>query len=243
MHTNIRLNQGVTNLQFKASSWNWVFLLILTMVGFSNCAPQRDSFGFAIDYNNFDQKTSMVNLSSIANTPILSDKLVFEEDYQWIFQAEKTQLPDSVANTIRNLELILFWSEDELEQRPLSTLSAFNPLEESCSCIGRLLLSDSYESYLILFSHSFDDAKNLRLYLLNTINNRIVSMVLVSHYAVVNSNSYYMYTIRKRGNKYVQQHKTLSTDVIKPKRFSHHEIIKGHTFSINDAGNIILMND
>lgn len=222
---------------------NWVLLLLLTMVGFSNCASQRDNFGFAIDYNNFDQETSMVNLSSIANTPILPEKLVFEEDYQWLFQIEKTQLIDSVANIIRNLELILFWNEDDLEQRPLSTLSAFNPLEESCSCIGRLLLSDSYESYLILFSHSFEDTKDHRLYLLNTINNQIVSIVCISHYAVVESNSFYMYTLRKRGNKYIQQNKTLSSDIIDSKRFSHQENIKGHTFSINDAGNIILMND
>lgn len=213
-------------------------LIILSLVSFANCASQRVDYGFAVDYNNFDQETSMVNLSSIANTPILPEKLVFEEDYQWLFQIEKTQLIDSVANTIRNLELILLWNEDDLEQRPLSTLSAFNPLEESCSCIGRLLLSDSYESYLILFSQSFEDTKDHRLYLLNTLNNRIVSIVCISHYAVVESNSFYMYTIRKRGNKYVQQHKTLTSDVIKPKRLSHQEIIRGHTFSINDVGKI-----
>lgn len=215
-------------------------LIILSLVSFANCASQRVDYGFAVDYNNFDQETSMVNLSSIANTPILPEKLVFEEDYQWLFQIVKTQLIDSVANTIRNLELILLWNEDDLEQRPLSTLSAFNPLEESCSCIGRLLLSDSYESYLILFSQSFEDTKDLRLYLLNTLNNRIVSIVCISHYAVVESNSFYMYTIRKRGNKYVQQHKTISSDIIDSNRFSHQKIIKGHTFSINDVGNIIL---
>lgn len=215
-------------------------LIILSLVSFANCASQRVDYGFAVDYNNFDQETSMVNLSSIANTPILPEKLVFEEDYQWLFQIEKTQLIDSVANTIRNLELILLWNEDDLEQRPLSTLSAFNPLEESCSCIGRLLLSDSYESYLILFSQSFEDTKDHRLYLLNTLNNRIVSIVCISHYAVVESNSFYMYTIRKRGNKYVQQHKTISSDIIDSNRFSHQKNIKGHTFSINDVGNIIL---
>ena len=213
-------------------------LIILTMVGFTNCVSQRGDYRFAIDYNNFEREILTINLLCVPNASILSEKLVFKKDYQWIFQTEKTQLPDSVTNTIKNLELILFWSEDELEQRPLFTLSTSNHLEENCSCIGKLLLSDSYESYLILFSHSFDDAKDLRLYLLNTINNQIVSMVLVSHYAVVESNSFYMYTIRKRGNKYVQQHKTLTSDVIKPKRLSHQEIIRGHTFSINDVGKI-----
>lgn len=212
--------------------------LLACLVFLPQCSILRAYFGnegFALFYNNFlDNDIIMPSeLLNINNTP-LDINAVFAYDSPMINEEKGKIVSDSITRIISSLEMEIFWSDNEKHYTKL-----FDADYKQLFCMGRIFLSNEFDSYLFLTKASPERGESKDLFLINIKGRKLLSIVSVGGFFLVEINSARMWTIPKSKNKFLQKTKTLSSDVFYPWFYPKHKVNNGFLFEIGTDGRII----
>lgn len=210
-----------------------LFIYTSLFVLMNSCTIHRHPKScFALIYNNYEGIKAPRDLVSENN---ISKNTVFSEDFKWLLQTNGDTICDLAMETLLDLTVLSYWDTDENTQKKLSN---HRPPEIELSVIGKIDLSNSFNSYLLLLSRNSESLMDKQLFLLNEKNNDIKSCVCISHIAIVESNCFYMFTLLDNNNRYSQKHRTIRTDVIDSTDSMDNDYLFGHVFQINKNGQI-----
>ncbi len=192
--------------------------------------------GFALFYNNFLDKDIILpdELLNANNTP-LDNNAIFVYDSPMMDEEKGKIISDTITRIISNLEMEIFWSDNEKYYSKL-----FDADYKQLFCMGRTFLSNEFDSYLFLTKALSGRGEGKDLFLINTKGRKLLSIVSVGGYYLVEINSSCMWTVSKGKNRYLQKTKTLSSDVFYPWFYPKHKVNKGFMFEIGTDGKITL---
>lgn len=217
---------------------SFILILFACFVFMPQCSILRaylGNEGFALFYNNFLDKDIILpdELLNANNTP-LDNNAIFVYDSPMMDEEKGKIISDTITRIISNLEMEIFWSDNEKYYSKL-----FDADYKQLFCMGRTFLSNEFDSYLFLTKALSGRGEGKDLFLINTKGRKLLSIVSVGGYYLVEINSGCMWTVSKGKNRYLQKTKTLSSDVFYPWFYPKHKVNKGFMFEIGTDGRII----
>ena len=121
--------------------------LFATIFVFTQCAAHRHDLRFGMQFGNFEHQSHIIwDFSGLDTCRILDMDLVFSEQCDWYLEGETFPLPENVKCSLPSIDLIGYWDGAEHD---LSRIGFSDG--DSLSCIGRIRLSDKFDSYLIRY--------------------------------------------------------------------------------------------
>ena len=217
---------------------SFILILFACFVFMPQCSILRaylGNEGFALFYNNFLDKDIILpeELLNANNTP-LDINAIFVYDSPMMDEEKGKSISDTITRIMSNLEMEIFWSDNEKYDSKL-----FDAEYKQLFCMGRIFLSNEFDSYLLLTKASSEKSESKDLFLINTKGKKLLSIVSVSGFYLVEINSARMWTVSKGKNRFLQKTKTLSSDVFYPWFYPKHKVDKGFMFEIGADGRII----
>ena len=210
-------------------------LTVWCIVIFSGCIAIKQENSFAIVFKNYsNNELSLPDELLTVDYPILNPNIVFNKDFQKQMDVFGITVSDSVVEYLFDSGLVYYWNETEQYPYVFS--------DNRTVLIGKVVISPSFDSYL--FSQIFtlkNTPQSNSLFIVNVKNSTIKSIIKISHYAVVDANSFCIYSVYKGNNTFIQRSEKISSDVIRTDRpILKKENNNGRCFRIIDDGYIKL---
>ena len=201
------------------------------MLVFTKCAAQRNDLRFGIQFSNFeDQVQPTLEFDGLDTCPVIDRDLVFSNKYDLYLEGEAFPLPESVKTSFVSIDLMDFCDG---AKQGVSRVDFEDG--DSLSCIGRIRLSDQFDSYLIRHISKKQWTKVIKIYMVNVKSNKPLSIIGLSQYAIGSGFSLRIYTIQYKNNRFIQKSESYASDVIELNRRKI-KADKGHSFTIDDNG-------
>ena len=213
----------------KIFSVLFAFLVMLTQ-----CASYRSNDTFALCFNNFNYDTiALPDEFFIVDSPMIPSKTVFVYNSPLLYKGGEL-VSDAVINALLDLKMTYYWSSEEEYDRKLLDKNDYLYI------LGRIRLSENFDSYLIRTENSSERSKGKTLFVLNAKGNRLLSIFIIGAYSLSGINSFCIWTVAKHHDEYLQKSKTLTSDVIEPWYYRKNKVTKGHRFKIDSNGYIVV---
>lgn len=210
-------------------------VLFAVLVMLTQCASYRPSYSCALLHKNFTHEIMLVPDELLtADSQVFSPATLFTYESPWLYE-EGVPVSDTVAKALSILKLTLYWYTDEKYDTQF-----FDTNYAKLYYLGKIKLSDNFDSFLIRVESASERSKGKELYLMNAKGNTILSIVCVSYYGLVEINSFCIWTVAKHHDAYLQKSKTLTSDVIEPWYYRKNKVTKGHRFKIDSNGYIVV---
>lgn len=206
--------------------------LFATMFVFAKCAVQRHDLKFGIQFRNFENQSRIIwDFSGLDTCRIIDLNLVFSDQCDWYLEGESFPLPENLKNSLASIDLIDYWdgSKQDLSRIGFSD-------GDSLSCIGRIKLSDEFDSYLIRYKSKKQWTKVVKVYLFNFQSNEPLSIISLSQYAIGSGFHLKIYTLLYGTNSFVQESVSSASDIVDSNQENKKEVGKGQKFIIDDNG-------
>lgn len=205
-----------------------VILVILSILFFAECKKHillEDGYPF---YENFFQETIRIPENVLSHSAFFyTDTFIISEER--LLHGQHERIVGESFNTLLNINMINGWDSFEKSVINIYPIDYENFVtkrkqELELFYLGNLNLSKRYSSYLILASDIMDDYNIvLKVFLINVIDNKVVSVTRMSQFTCFDGDIRYIYTDLSEKGIYTQRSKLLESDVIIPEEYQQEE--------------------
>lgn len=158
-----------------------------------------------IQYENIKDTAININISDI---PLIDISFTLNEVIVKELTSSFCKLEDdSLKRTLLQINIISGYSE-ELSPYNKEQFILNEEKRNDLYVLGKVILQNKVESYLLLVRQSFDISESNSLFLINLQHNKISSVIQVANYSVIEGDELFAQTIRKR-NKYRYEEKVI----------------------------------
>ncbi|MDR1112437.1 MAG: hypothetical protein LBL18_01580 [Bacteroidales bacterium] len=203
--------------------------IILVVSCFSCFSVKSQIFEFYENYITNEVLILDADMMFLEQLPIFNDSILLKKE-QLLNVAIQTRYPQSLFNSLCERQIINGWNFT-IERDSVSHVN-YVKTHHKIYCIGKLLLSDNYDSFLILINRDkdttfmerikmltnnganiFKDKIAREIYLVNVIANKIVSISLIASYEYGWNCDLYLYSTLKKNKIFISQMSGFADDL------------------------------
>ena len=220
-----------------------ILILILNLFLFGCTILNNNNSKYGL-YENYSGKAYLPEITILESSHIVSDSVLFEvaKIEQLINQQE---IKGKLFDFLCNLDIVNgrnFFNADTIEYTgEFQSFVSARKNDLKLYLVGKIELSNAFESYLIL---SIDGPENRynsfrNLYLMNVKNNKCISLTKTTDFSLSDGQCDYIYTKRLLENHFEMRRKNISSDVILPENAILYKDYLLMRFKYNNKGKLI----
>jgi len=182
-----------------------------------------------LQFENYNQADVKLPKKSLLNEAITFNDSIFIKKEILLQSGYGSKINGELFDVLSELDLINQWSiYKQSDVNPYSydynNFVKKRKQELKLTYLGKLNLSQAFNSFLILVSEGEDDYNIIkRVFLLNVVNNDIVSITRMCNYTCFDGECNYIFTKKLKKNVFIQKDIEISSNMILPKEVQSEE--------------------
>lgn len=222
-----------------------MILLIFFNLFFAGCFTMNDSQlnNEILLFENYTQtKIKLPKEHFLSETIIFFNDSIFLDKELLLHSEYGSNIDGELFDSLSGLDLINQWSiYKQSDVNPYSydynNFVEKRRQELKLTYLGKLNLSQAFNSFLILVSEGEDDYNIIkRVFLLNVVNNDIVSITRMCNYTCFDGECNYIFTKKLKKNVFIQKDIEISSNMILPEEIQPNNEETVIMFTYNKKG-------